>query len=142
MSADASCQSDSCKRRYRFVSAQTQWSQRPALSDWFCAEAERSRGVTPHSPLPTPHSHSRPADRHREMEPRALTDGAFHPDPPLVRLDNPLRDREPEADPAAVSGRTLPVAAEEMRQLLRRDAGTGVDDADAHLVGQRLGAER
>src|SRR5438309_2515419 len=76
-------------------------------------------------------------ERDREVEGRAVADGAFHPDLAPVHLHDLLNDREAEASPgdrlrgaAADAAETL----EHVADLLLRDSDPGVRDADQREV--------
>jgi hypothetical protein len=58
---------------------------------------------------------------------------------PAVRVDDAFRDREAEADAAAIAAARLPEAIEQVIEMLLRNARTGVGDAehDLHLVRPR-----
>src|SRR3989442_5479650 len=76
------------------------------------------------------YSRRRQADRER----RTLTDGALRFEPPIHGLDQTLARREPE--PPATAGAGLALNLEELvedsREILRRDARSGVADPDLY----------
>ena len=78
--------------------------------------------------------------RQRDDHVAALRLAALGADRAAVQLDDPARDRQPEARPAAV-GAAAPVAAvkalEHAVQLIRRDARAVVVDLDRHDVVER-----
>jgi len=84
--------------------------------------------------------------RSRRREPdrkrRALALAALNIDRSAVRLDDPARDREPEAGPALLA-RARRIDAEEAIEQVRdrrgRDADSGVRDAQASASPERMG---
>src|SRR5258708_5520083 len=68
----------------------------------------------------------------REAERRPLSLPARHDDAAPVGLDQALHDRQPQAESAAVGPRRLPEAIEEMRDVLRADAGARIGHAEPH----------
>src|SRR5690348_15734158 len=86
-------------------------SERPART------APRARGAAIRAVRRATRGHrasSRERERERELGTFALL--ALDVDPPAVRVDDALRDREPEAG-AALLGAAVPVAIEDVRQL-------------------------
>src|SRR5260370_36851279 len=84
-------------------------------------------------------------ERDREMERRAVTDGAFHPDLASVHLHDLLNDREAEASPGyRLRGAAAhsPEALEDVADLVRRDAETGVRDADQRVTALDAAGQR
>src|SRR5947199_6657744 len=72
-------------------------------------------------------------ERDREVEGRAVADGAFHPDLAPVHLHDLLNDREAEASPGnRLRGAAAdpPETFEDVTDLVLGDADTGVRDAD------------
>src|SRR5207249_8571273 len=76
-------------------------------------------------------------ERDREVEGRAVTDGAFHPDLAPVHLHDLLNDREAEASPGnrLRGAAAYPTEAfEDVPDLVLRDADAGVGDADQDVA--------
>src|SRR5256886_6276146 len=76
-------------------------------------------------------------ERDREVEGRAVTDGAFHPDLAPVHLHDLLNDREAEASPGdGLRGAAAdPTEAfEDVPDLVLGDADAGVGDADQDVA--------
>ena len=65
-----------------------------------------------------------------------LAELAVDPDPAAVQLDEPLRERKPEAGALALLDACLGLLEllEDPLLILGRDAGTGVGDRDPHLA--------
>src|SRR5947207_972217 len=66
----------------------------------------------------------------RELDDRAGLAGVDDADGPAMELDGQLAERETEAGAAATPAGALVEAIEDVRGILRVDAGTGVTDAD------------
>ena len=66
----------------------------------------------------------------------SLAELALDPDPAAVQLDEPLREREPEAGPLALLDARLGLLEllEDPLVVLGRDARAGVGDRDPHLA--------
>ena len=79
--------------------------------------------------------------RHRECDPErgALAELALDLDLAAVGIDDALHDREAKTD--AVIARVLPVAIEDVLDVLARDAGSGVADRDRDPIAAPFGPE-
>src|SRR6266404_6118632 len=82
-----------------------------------------------------------PRDRQREKEFRPATLLGLHPDLPAVRLDDSLRDRQPETGAEALGTLGLPVGIEDVVEVLLRNSGAGVRDSEQYVIVLRIGAE-
>src|SRR5258705_6805091 len=71
---------------------------------------------------------SREGEREREASPSARL--ALDANPAAMGLDDPLRDREPEADAGTRGLPRLPEAVEDVWEVLGRDARAGVADRE------------
>ena len=69
---------------------------------------------------------------HREVKPRATPELALRPDPPAVRVDNTLRDVQPEPGGAPALGGRL-VRLEQRGQQVGLDPRPGVLDREQHV---------
>lgn len=58
-----------------------------------------------------------------------------------MRLDELLADVEPEPEALAVSRDTLPVPLEHVRELIRRDSGSGVAHGEANAGSTSRGTQ-
>src|ERR1700736_1616177 len=79
------------------------------------------------------------------MECRTMADRALNPDLPAMHLDDLLNDREAQAGPGYRLGGAAPhpaEALEDVADFVRRDAETGVGDADEGKSALRAGRER
>src|SRR2546423_1713048 len=73
--------------------------------------------------------------RQCEVEVAPFAWRGLHPDAPVVRLDDALRDDEAKSDAAPIRAAALPELTEDVWQLLRGNPGTGIGDDNPHLVG-------
>src|SRR5579859_1144950 len=77
--------------------------------------------------------------RKREVELRTFRRLALDPDASAVRLDDAFGDRQSEPGPEALGAFGLPVGIEDVAEMLLRDAGAGVRDAEQnHRALERL----
>src|SRR5688572_28883373 len=74
-------------------------------------------------------------DGERETDGGAETRTTFDPDTSAVALDNSFRDGKAETGAFPVGSRRLPVTVENPRQILFRDADSGVSDSNDDIVG-------
>src|SRR5215216_6180997 len=73
---------------------------------------------------------------------RADTELAFDPDPALVCVDDPFRDRQPKASALVVSGARSPVAVKHERKVFGRNTWSRVRDRKEDVGTARLHTNR
>src|SRR4029079_19267245 len=81
-------------------------------------------------------------DRYREEKLGALTGRALDPDPSAVRLDDPLRNRQPQPGATLVgSASRLPIPIEDARLIGEGNSRSRIGDEENDAAAPRFGAD-
>src|SRR5690349_5987152 len=73
------------------------------------------------------------SDRQVERERAAFSACALDVNASVMRFDDAFRDGEPKANARAVGAAPLPVAVEDVFELLCRDAASGIRDGEVNV---------